>query len=220
LQVFAGTNPAAHPHAMCLLAMKETQMKLYMTEMSGNSYKVRVLASLLDVPYENIRIDWEHKEHKSPAFVALNPRGQVPVMEIEGKIFWDSAAHLVYIARKYGGEQWLPTDPLGMAEVVQWLAFSQAESTSGLQWARGVVKGLQVGNLQEYQGRARLALEVLARHLKDHDWLAVGRPTIADIACYPYVKRTPEAAITLEAYPAVMAWLARCEALPGWLKLD
>jgi glutathione S-transferase len=195
-------------------------MKLYMTDVSGNSYKVRVLAAILDVPYEKVHIDWETREHKKAPFLRLNPRGQVPVMEIESKVFWDSAAHLVYIARKYGGEQWLPTDPLAMAEVMQWLAFSQSEIHFGLQWARGIVKGMKSGNLQECQGHGRMALEVLARHLQVHDWLAVGRPTIADIACYPYVKRTPEAGILLDAYPAVVAWLKRCEALPGWLKLD
>ena len=74
-------------------------MKLYMTEMSGNSFKVRVLASILNVPLEEVRIRWEEREHKSPAFLALNPRGQVPVMEIENRVFWDSTAHLVYVAR-------------------------------------------------------------------------------------------------------------------------
>ncbi len=195
-------------------------MKLYLTDVSGNSYKVRVLASILNVPYEKVRIDWDHKAHKQPAFLKLNPRGQVPVMEIEGKVFWDSAAHLVYLARKYGGEQWLPTDPLAMAEVMQWLAFSQSEIHFGLQWARGIMKKLKTGNLPECQDHGRKALEMLDRHLDNHEWLAVGRPTIADIACYPYVKRTPEAGILLDAYPAVVAWLNRCEALPGWLKLD
>jgi glutathione S-transferase len=144
-------------------------MKLYMTEASGNSYKIRVLCSILNVPYEKLVIDWDNKEHKKPAFLKLNPRGQVPVMEIEGKVFWDSAAHLAYIARKYGGEQWLPTDPLAMAEVTQWLAFSQGEICFGLQWARGIAKGMKSGNLQECQGHGRAALELLAWHLQDHD---------------------------------------------------
>jgi glutathione S-transferase len=60
----------------------------------------------------------------------------------------------------------------------------------------------------------------LQSHFERHEWLALGRPTIADIACYPYVKRAPEGRIPLEPYPEVNAWLRRCEALPGWLKLD
>jgi glutathione S-transferase len=196
-------------------------MKLYMTEMSGNSFKVRVLAAMLDVPYENVRIDWEGREHKSPAFLALNPRGQVPVMEIEGKIFWDSTAHLVYIARKFGGENWLPIDPLGMAEVMQWMAFAQNEVQFGLQWARGVtIYGRRPESFAGYKQDGRRALDVLTRQLRKTDWLALDRATLADIACYPYVKRAPEGDIALEPYPEVCAWLARCEALPGWFPID
>jgi glutathione S-transferase len=195
-------------------------MKLYLTDTSGNSYKVRVLASLLGVPYEKVYLDWERKEHKQPPFLRLNPRGQVPVMEIEGRVLWDSTAHLVYLARKFGGERWLPSDPLDMAEVAQWLAFAQNEIHFGLQWARGVVLYNRRGRLEEYQGYGRKALDLLQGHLGSRDWLALGRPTIADIACYPYVKRAPQGEISLEPYPAVRAWLARCEALAGWLKLD
>ena len=195
-------------------------MKLYLTDSSGTSYKVRVLASLLKVPYEKVYVDWDAKEHKSAAFLKMNPRGQVPVMEIEGRRFWDSTAHLVYIARKYGGEQWYPAEPVDMAEVSQWLAFAQNEVYFGLQWARGVVKGLKTGNVEEYRGYGRKALDTLTWRLKDHAWLALDHPTIADVACYPYIKRAPEGGFNLDEYPAVKAWLARCEALPGWVKLD
>jgi glutathione S-transferase len=193
-----------------------------MTEMSGNSFKVRVLASMLGVAIDVVRIDWEGREHKSPAFLALNPRGQVPVMEIEGKVLWDSTAHLVYIARRFGGESWLPIDALGMAEVMQWMAFAQNEVLFGLQWARGVtLYGRRPASFSDYKDDGRKALEVLTGQLrKSGDWLALGRPTLADIACYPYVKRAPEGEISLDPYPDVRAWLARCEALPGWLTLD
>lgn len=196
-------------------------MKLYLTDTSGNSYKVRVLASILGVEYEKVYVDWDAREHKSPAFLKLNPRGQVPVMEIEGRIFWDSTAHLVYIARKYGGDAWLPGDPLDMAEVMQWMALAQNEIYFGLQWARGVrVYGRRPASLADYQSDGRKALEVLEGRLVEHNWLALERPTLADIACYPYVKRAPEGDIALTPYPAVLAWLERCEALPGWLRLD
>ncbi len=197
-------------------------MKLYMTEMSGNSFKIRVLAAMLGVTYETIRIDWENRARKSPEFLALNPRGQVPVMEIEVKVFWDSTVHLVYIARKFGGEIWLPTDPLGMAEVMQWMSFAQDEVQFGLQWARGVaVYNRRPENLEGYLQDGRMALEVLERQLsRTGDWLALGRASQADIACYPYVKRAPEGHVPLDPYPQVEAWLARCETLPGWIEMD
>ncbi len=195
-------------------------MKLWLTDVSGNSYKIRVLTSILKVPCEMIYIDAKKLEHKQRPLIDMNPRGQVPVMEIEGKIFWDSTAHLTYIARKLGGEQWLPTEPLAMAEVMQWMALAQNEINFGLQWARGVFVYGKKGDLNEYQLHGRKGLEMLARRLKNHDWLALDRPTIADIACYPYTKRAPEGGLTLDAYPAIENWLARCEALPGWVKLD
>ncbi len=197
-------------------------MKLYMTEMSGNSFKVRVLASILNVPYENIRIDWENNAHKSPAFLALNPRGQVPVMEIEDRVFWDSTAHLVYIARKYGGETWLPGDPLHMAEIMQWMSFAQNEVQFGLQWARGVtIYNRRPESFEGYLQDGKLALDVLEQQLsRTGDWLALGRATLAEIACYPYVKRAPEGDLPLDDYPAIRGWLARCEALPGWIGMD
>jgi glutathione S-transferase len=133
-------------------------------------------------------------------------------------VFWDSTSNLVYVARKYGGEKWLPTDPLGMAEVTQWLALSNNEIHYGLQWARGVKRGIKQGNLEEYQGYGRLGLAVLEGRLKNNEWLAVRRPTIADIACYPYVASAAEGGFNLNEYPNVVAWLKRCEALPGWIK--
>ena len=195
-------------------------MKLWLTTVSGNSYKIRTLCSILNVPCEMIYIDATKFEHKQRPIIDMNPRGQVPVMEIEGKIFWDSTAHLTYIARKWGGEQWLPVEPLAMAEVMQWMALAQNEIYFGLQWARGVFVYGKKGDLADYQMQGRKALDMLERQLKDHDWLALDRPTIADIACYPYTKRAPEGEVSLSPYPAVEAWLKRCEAIPGWVKLD
>jgi glutathione S-transferase len=193
-------------------------MKLYMTEGSGNAFKVRILLSVLDVPYEKVLVDFANKEHKKEPFLKLNPRGQVPVLEVEGRALWDSTSNLVYIARKYGGERWLPTDPLGMAEVMQWLAFAQNEVHYGLQWARAVKRGIRSGNYEEYFGYGLQALQLLEGHLGNNDWLACGRPTIADVACYPYVASAPEGGFNLGDYPAVTAWLRRCESIPGWLK--
>jgi len=192
-------------------------MKLYAADNSGNSWKIRILLSILDVPCERIDVDFFGKrEHKSPWFKEINPRGQVPAMEIEGRYFWDSTAHLVYIARKWGGEQWLPTDPLGMTEVMHWMAFAQNQIQFGLQWARGIVLKLKTGDLEEPRRHGRLALQILNDHLQHNDWLAVGRTTIADIACYPYVAKSPEGGFDLPAYPNVVAWIKRCEAVPRW----
>jgi glutathione S-transferase len=193
-------------------------MKLYMTPSSGNAYKVRLLLEMLKVPYEKANLDWDAKEHKGAPYLAINPRGQVPALEDDGRIFWDSTACLVYIARKHGGERWLPTDPAGMGEVMQWLALANNELHYGLQWARGVKNKIKTGNYDEYYGYGTKGLQILEARLKDNQWLALGRPTIADLACYPYVSVSPEGGFKLEEYPSVQAWMKRVEALPGWVK--
>jgi glutathione S-transferase len=194
-------------------------MKLYMTQNSGNSYKARLLLSMLNVPYDKALVDFPAKEHKQEPFLKLNPRGQVPAMEEGGRVFWGSTACLAYVARKHGGEKWLPTDPAGMAEVMQWLELAQNELHYGLQWARGNKTGIRkVGSYDEYYGYGKNGLALLDGRLKNNQWLALGRPTVADVACYPYVAVSPEGGFRLEDYPGVAAWVKRFEALPGWIK--
>ncbi len=193
-------------------------MKLYMSAASGNAYKVRVLISLLKLQCEQVIVDLANKEQKKPEFLKLNPRGEVPVIEDNGTVIWDSAACLVYLARKYGGEQWLPGDPAGMAEVQQWLALAATEVQIGLQYTRrGVKQGRWVaGDLEQGQAIGRVALTALENRLKDHDWLAGKHPTIAEPACFAYVDTAPDANLPLEQYPGIVSWIARCKALPGW----
>lgn len=191
-------------------------MKLYMTESSGNAYKVRLLLGLLNVRYDPVMLDFKAKEHKKPAYLEVSPRGQVPALEDEGHVFWDSSACLVYIARKHGGERWLPTAPAAMAEVMQWLALAGNEVQYGLQYGRGILRGIREGDLAACQAMGRVALDTLEKRLGAHDWLALDHVTIADIACYPYVALAHEANLPLDPYPGVRAWTARLEALPNW----
>jgi len=194
-------------------------MKLYMTETSGNAYKVRLLLSMLNIPFEKAMIDARAGEHKKEPFLKINPRGQVPALEDGGRIYWGSTACLLYVARKHGGDKWLPADPAGMAEVAQWLELAQNELHYGLQWARGNKTGIRkVGNYEEYRGYGEAGLKLLEGRLKSNQWLALGRPTVADVACYPYVSVSPEGGFALENYPGVTAWMKRFEALPGWVK--
>jgi glutathione S-transferase len=193
-------------------------LKLYMTERSGNAYKVRLLLSMLDVAYEPVHVDLAHGENREPAFLRLNPRGQVPVLEDDGAILWDSTALLVYIARKHDDGRWLPHDGLSLARVMQWMALAQNELRYGLQAAYVMLAYGRPGHLEEHQALGRAGLQVLEGRLADREWLELDRPTLADIACYPYPARAPHALIPLEPYPAVRAWINRFEALEGWFE--
>ena len=193
-------------------------MKLYIGTVSGNSYKVRILVSLLKIPCEQVIVDLANGEHKRPGFLKLNLRGEVPVLQDGDTLLWDSAACLVYMARKFGGDDWLPAEPAAMAEVIQWLALAGGEIQFGLQYGRRGVKlgRWTAGTLEQCQATARVALGVMENRLKQHEWLACDHPTIADVACFPYVETAPEGHVDLTPYPAILAWMARCEALPGW----
>ncbi|MGH8750224.1 MAG: glutathione S-transferase family protein [Burkholderiales bacterium] len=196
-------------------------MKLYDRDVSGNSYKIRLFLALLGLPYESVIINTAAGEQKKPEFLKLNPRGQIPVLETDdGKAIWDSTAILVYLARRYSGEQWLPLDAHGMAQVTQWLALAQNEIMYGLAHARVVLLFKRpVGILSDLQARGQGALKVLEQHLQNNQWLALGRATIADLACYPYVALAEEGGVMLDPYPAVLKWMRRIQALPGYVSM-
>lgn len=191
-------------------------MKLYDVPFSGNCYKIRLFLSLLGKEYESVPINFTHGDHLSPSFQLLNPRGQVPVLEDDGVVIWDSTAILVYLARRYGGESWLPLDAKDLALVTQWLAVAQNEILYGLARARAVLKLKRPWNLQECQKIGQDILKVLQNHLAQHPWLALDRVTIADIACFPYVALAPEGDVPLGDYPAVLQWISRIKALAGY----
>ena len=197
----------------------ETIMKLYDLELSGNSYRARLFLSLLGIQHDLVPVNLMKGEHRQPWFLALNPRGQVPTLDDDGTIVWDSMAILVYLARKYGGEKWLPLDAAGMAQVMQWLAVMENETLYGLGKARLICKFKMPGNLEDAQALGRKGLDVMEQRLATHAWLALDRATIADIGCFPYVALAPEGEIPLDAYPNVGAWIARVKALPGFVAM-
>lgn len=160
-------------------------MKLYDLELSGNCYKVRLFLSLLEIDYELLPVDFKAGQHKSSQFLQLNPLGQIPVLEDEGLILRDSQAILVYLAKKHGGETWLPNDAAGMARVTQWLSTAANEIARGPNDARLNKKFGFAIDLKTAQQKVESILNIIERHLARHQWLALERPTIADLACFP-----------------------------------
>ena len=192
---------------------------LYGMALSGNAYKVRLLLELLGLRYEEIPVNLRTGENRTESFLALNPRGQIPTL-VDGEVtVWDSQAILVYLARRYG-QEWLPTDPVPMAEVMQWLAVAENELLFGLARARAVLYFGRDFDLAPAQAYGRAGLEVLEQRLAEHEWLAAGRPTIADIACMPYVALSHMGEVPLDDFPSVRAWIERIRALPGFIAME
>ncbi len=192
------------------------KLKLYDLPLSGNCYKVRLLLSMLGVAYEKILTDTTKGETQTAEFKRINPRGQIPVLSDDESEIWDSMAILVYLARRYGNEQWLPADALGEARVMQWLAVSENELLTGLAKARAAMRFNHPFDPEQCRADSAQGVGTMELRLSEAEWLAADHPTIADIACYPYVNLADEAAFSLEPYPAVRAWLKRFEGLPGW----
>ncbi len=192
-------------------------MKLYHFPMSGHAHRAVLFASLLGIPHELVEVDLKAGAHKRPDFLALNPFGQVPVLDDDGIHIADSNAILVYLAKKTGRTDWLPEDAQGAAAVQRWLSVAAGELAYGPAAARLItVFGAKL-NPEEVIARAHTLLGRLEAHLEGADWLVGAQPTIADVAIYSYVARAPEGNVDLSAYPNVNAFLRRIEALPGFV---
>ncbi|OYQ31809.1 glutathione S-transferase [Niveispirillum lacus] len=191
-------------------------MKLHYHPLSGNAHRARLFLSLLGVPHDLVEVDLMAGAHKQPDFLALNPFGQVPVLEDGDVVIPDSTAILVYLAKKHGGG-WLPEDAQGAAAVQRWLAVATGELAYGPAAARLVTLFGAKLNADEVITRAHLLLTRLEAYLDGRDWLVGTRPSIADIALYSYLYSAPEGNVDLSAYPHVRAFLTRIEGLPGFV---
>jgi glutathione S-transferase len=172
--------------------------------------------SMLDLPVEVVEIDLVSKGHKTPAFLAMNPFGQVPVIRDGGITLADSNAILVYLAGRYAPEPeaWLPREALAAAAVQRWLSVAAGQLAYGPSAARVAELFKRPANLEAVE-RSHALFAVMEQHLASSAFLAGNAPTLADIANYSYVARAPEGRVSLEPYPHLCAWLARVEALPG-----
>jgi glutathione S-transferase len=195
-------------------------MMLYNEDVSGNCYKVRLFCSLLGIPIEIAPVDFASGAHKKSPVIDLNPFGQLPVLDDDGVVVRDSQAILIYLARKFDSEAWLPTDAVSMARVMQWLMVAENEIARGPADARRHDKFGRKLDVVEARAHAKDILTIMDRHLENRDWLVLDRPTIADIACMPYVALSGEGGISLAPYPAVVGWIGRIKRLPKFVGMS
>jgi len=194
-------------------------IKLYRYHLSGHSHRVELFLSLLGLPYELIDVDLAAKAHKTDAFLRLNSFGQVPVIDDAGAIVADSNAILVYLAGRYDDGRWLPRDPLAAARVQRWLSVASGQIASGPAAARLVnVFGAKL-DADALIAKSHALFAVMERELAESSYLAGAAPTLADIACYSYIAHAPEGGVSLDGYPRLRGWLARIEALPGFVPM-
>jgi glutathione S-transferase len=194
-------------------------IKLYGVPLSGHTHRVRLFLSILGLPLIDVPVDLAGGEHKRPEFLALNPFGQIPVIDDDGLVLADSTAILVYLAGKYADASWWPEDVVTRAEIQRWLSAAAGPIFNGPNAARLVVVFKRDFDHDRAKAVAHQFLAVLEGHLAGREFLVGEGATIADIAIYSYVAVAPEGGVSLESYPNVRAWLVRVEALSGFVAM-
>lgn len=198
------------------------KMRIFGDVNSGNCYKVKLLLAQLGMPYDWQHVDILKSETRSPAFLAMNPAGKIPLLEIApGEYLPESNAILHYLAA--GSVLW-PEDRLQQAQALQWMFFEQYSHEPYIATARYIVRYLgrpvdREASLQQKMAPGYKALQVMETHLQSRSFFVGQRYSIADIALYAYTHVAHEGDFDLADYPAVRAWLARVAAQPGYVAI-
>lgn len=195
--------------------MTATTIILHGTELSGHAHRVELLLRILGLPYTWVAAP--PATRATPEFFRLNPLRQIPVLQDGDLTLADSNAILVYLVKRYApGSQWLPEEPVAAARVQRWLSIAAGEVKYGPATARMVTQWKLPGDLQAARQIAARLLQFMNEHLQDRQFLAAEHATIADLACYSYVRHAPEGGVSIGEFAAVLSWLSRVEALPGF----
>jgi glutathione S-transferase len=216
-------------------------MKLYDYPLSGNCFKVRQMLAWLGLPYQTVPVDFfPGRTHKSAAFLAnVNPLGQLPVIDDDGFVLRDAQAILVYLASRYDppdppgppgpqGPQghWYPADPKLRGQVAMWLATADEITRTASAARLHDALGYHHLDIEACRAGARAVFRVLDDHLAEQAgqglrWLASApEPTIADLACFPYVALAGEGGISLDEFPALRNWVWDFRHLHGFIGMS
>ena len=198
--------------------MTDPAITLHGTKLSGHAHRVELLLRILGLPYAYR--DSPAAVRGTPAFLALNPLGQIPVLEDGDLVLADSNAILVFLAKRYDpAGQWLPEQPEAAAAVQRWLSLAAGELSFGPAAARAITLWNMRPDVDPMRAKGvagRLFAFMEQQLAASSGFLAAAHPTIADLAFVGYVAHAPEGGITLDPYPALRAWLGRVAALPGF----
>ncbi len=198
-------------------------MRLHDSIESGNGYKARLILKLTGRPFTWVGYDTYAGETRTPEFLALNPVGKIPALELDdGRVLPESNAILWYCAE---GTAFLPEDPWDRAQALRWMCFEQYSHEPYVAVARSWQThfpddAARMAQLPEKRDRGHEALAIMDGHLARRDWFVGDSYSIADIALYAYTHAAPEGGIELAPYPAVRAWLDRVAAQPGHVSID
>jgi glutathione S-transferase len=197
---------------------------LYSMQRSGNCYKARLVLHQLDIPHRLVDIDILKGESRTPEFLAMNPNGQVPLLQIEpGTYLAESNAILWFLAED---SELVGRDPLARAKILQWMFFEQhaiVPSIGAAYFWLCLIKGgreLQQHALDDWMEEGQRSLSMMDKHIARHRFFTGDHYTIADIALYAYTHLAEQSEFDLRPYPALRDWFARVEAQPRYVSMD
>ena len=199
-------------------------LTLYDDPISGNGYKVRLLMAHLGLPYDYRRVDIMAGATRTPTFLALNPDGRIPLLELkDGRHLAESNAILWYLAE---GSEYAPRDRWERAQTLRWMFFEQYSHEPNIAvlrfWAHlgDQLSAERAVQKPERRMKGYHALDVMERHLDDNAYFGGEAFTIADIALYAYTHVAHEGGFKLSDYKAIQAWLSRVAKQPGHVGID
>lgn len=194
--------------------------RLYDYLPSGNGYKVRLVLKQLQIPYELIELDIKSGGTRTPEFLARNPNGRIPVLEVPGKgCLPESHAIIGFLAE---GSELVPADPFDRARMWQWMCFEQYNLEPNIGTVRFWVSSLkktraELGDkLIEKKKSGYAALDVLEDGLRYRKYLVADHYTLADIALFAYTHVAHEGGFDLAPYPNIRGWCDRVASQPRW----
>jgi glutathione S-transferase/GST-like protein len=195
-------------------------IELY-TWATPNGRKASIALEEMEIAYQVVPIDLKTNAQKSPAFLALNPNGRVPVIvdrDAEDFAVFESGAILIYLAEKTG--RFLPSSAKARSTVLQWLMW-QVGGLGPMQGQANVFNRYFPEKipsvLRRYQDETKRLFTVMDTRLADHAFLA-GEYSIADMACWPWVMQHEWSGVSLEDLPNLRRWVEALSARPGVIR--
>lgn len=192
---------------------------------SGNCYKIRLTAALLGLPLERRHYDILAGETRTPQFLAsVNANGRIPVLQVGERFLPESNAACWYLAE---GSSLIPDDRFARADMLRWMFFEQYNHEPNIATLRFWLTYVGEANLSDAQrgqiaakrAGGEAALQLMDEHLSGQDWMVGSSATLADIALYAYTHVCEGGGFRLRDYRHICAWLARIEALPGFVAM-
>ncbi|HEY0180412.1 MAG TPA: glutathione S-transferase family protein [Dokdonella sp.] len=197
-------------------------MTVYGYSPSGNCHKLRMLLGHLGREHRWVETDSSRGATRTPEFLAKNANGRVPIVELDdGRVLAESNAILCWLAE---GSAYFSGDAWQRAQTLSWLFFEQYSHEPYIAVARFVcgwtpLAGPRRAELPRLRERGRAALAVMQRHLDAHAWFSGPHYGIADVALFAYTHCADDGGFDLDAYPAVVDWLDRVRAQPGFVPM-